>query len=240
MTTTDYLESLQEDLNKINTILELEEGTNFTNIANMVESGDITKGGGQVIPTSLYELNNEIIRLRDSFADVLSTIPETYEVDTDTPITLYTPDENCKYYAIEKLTSGVYRVFWTDQPVLALANQNIGKPRWSLNYSASGSSNTIKEINASFSAYYGNINAQYYYSANYTTLDECLTKFKANELTYTSYSGNGMGISNETNAYNKVPYSNIVIIDGVTSSSSHLYTMTPKKISSNETIVAIE
>lgn len=240
MTTTDYLESLQEDLNKINTILELEEGTNFTNIANMVESGDITKGGGQMIPTNLYELNNEIIRLRDSFADALSTMPETYKVDANTPITLYTPDENCKYYAIERLTNELYRVFWTDQPILALAAQTIGKPRWSLNYTASGSSNTIKEIKASFSAYYGNLNSQYYYSTNYNTLEECLEKFKTNELTYTSYSGNGMGISNETNAYNKVPYSNIVIIDGVSSSASYLYTMTPKKISSNETIVAIE
>ena len=48
MTTADYLTSLQNDLNKINTILELEEGTNFTNIANMVESGDISKGGASL------------------------------------------------------------------------------------------------------------------------------------------------------------------------------------------------
>ncbi len=46
MTTTDYLESLQEDLNKINNSLNLEEGTNFTDIANMAENGDISTGGG--------------------------------------------------------------------------------------------------------------------------------------------------------------------------------------------------
>lgn len=45
MQTADYLESLQNDLSRINTALELSEGTNFTDIAEMAEDGDITAGG---------------------------------------------------------------------------------------------------------------------------------------------------------------------------------------------------
>jgi len=46
MTTADYLESLQDDLDRTVTALELEEGTNFTDIADMAENGDISTGGG--------------------------------------------------------------------------------------------------------------------------------------------------------------------------------------------------
>ena len=46
MTTADYLESLQNDLNTIKTSLNLEEGTNFSDIATMAGDGEIVKGGG--------------------------------------------------------------------------------------------------------------------------------------------------------------------------------------------------
>lgn len=46
MTTADYLESLQDDLSRTVEALDLEEGTNFTDIANMAENGDISTGGG--------------------------------------------------------------------------------------------------------------------------------------------------------------------------------------------------
>ena len=43
-TTSDYLESLQSDLDRITTALDLEEGTKFTDIAQMTEGGEISKG----------------------------------------------------------------------------------------------------------------------------------------------------------------------------------------------------
>lgn len=58
MTTADYLESLQNDLNNIVTTLELEEGSNFSDISTMVTGGEITKGGGGGNLTDY--LNNEI------------------------------------------------------------------------------------------------------------------------------------------------------------------------------------
>jgi len=46
MTTVDYLESLQDDLETINTSLSLASGTNFTDIATMAQNGQISAGGG--------------------------------------------------------------------------------------------------------------------------------------------------------------------------------------------------
>ena len=46
MTTANYLESLQDDLSRTVEALDLEEGTNFTDIAEMAENGDISTGGG--------------------------------------------------------------------------------------------------------------------------------------------------------------------------------------------------
>lgn len=54
MTTADYLESLQDDLERINTALELEEGTNFTDIAQMAKDGDISTGGGGGVDLNDY------------------------------------------------------------------------------------------------------------------------------------------------------------------------------------------
>ena len=45
-TTSDYLESLRNDLNTIVSTLNLQEGTNFTDIKNATLNGDITAGGG--------------------------------------------------------------------------------------------------------------------------------------------------------------------------------------------------
>ena len=46
MTTANYLESLQNDLNTIVNTLELDEGSNFSDIAQMTTEGEISKGGG--------------------------------------------------------------------------------------------------------------------------------------------------------------------------------------------------
>ena len=49
MTTEDYLESLQNDLQTLSEALNLEEGTNFTDLATMANEGEITRGGGSSV-----------------------------------------------------------------------------------------------------------------------------------------------------------------------------------------------
>lgn len=45
-TTADYLESLQNDMSRINEALGLPEGSTFTDVATMSENGEITTGEG--------------------------------------------------------------------------------------------------------------------------------------------------------------------------------------------------
>lgn len=58
MTTADYLESLQNDLQTISEALDLEEGTNFSDIATMANDGEITKGGGSGLDWSALGYSN--------------------------------------------------------------------------------------------------------------------------------------------------------------------------------------
>ena len=63
MTTADYLESLQDDLSRTVEALDLEEGTNFTDIADMAENGDISTDGG----ADLSEYFNTNVEYRQNF-----------------------------------------------------------------------------------------------------------------------------------------------------------------------------
>lgn len=57
--TADYLESLQDDLETINTALSLQSGTKFTDIATMAQNGTITTGGGSGRDWSLIGYSEE-------------------------------------------------------------------------------------------------------------------------------------------------------------------------------------
>ena len=87
MTTTDYLESLQDDLSRTVEALNLEEGTNFTDIADMAENGEISTGGGADLSEYLLSTPEQwrnnypapcsmLIKLPDDF-----TIPSNYELN---------------------------------------------------------------------------------------------------------------------------------------------------------------
>lgn len=74
MTSADYLESLQDDLDRTVTALDLDEGTNFTDIADMAENGDISTGGG----SDLSEYFGDTITGNNSypgFVDAIIKLP---------------------------------------------------------------------------------------------------------------------------------------------------------------------
>ena len=70
MTTADYLEQLQDDLATINTTLELPAGTNFTDIAEAVENGDIINNNGG---SSEIKIEKDV-----NFYDYDGTLVESY------------------------------------------------------------------------------------------------------------------------------------------------------------------
>ena len=102
-TTEQLLQSLQNDLNTINTSLGLEEGTNFTNIAQMAQVGDITTGGGdnsQFLATvqgtnvNTYPTFNE--KVNEFKIGKISTQEGTPSQGSPKPISMITSDINVK------------------------------------------------------------------------------------------------------------------------------------------------
>ena len=87
-TTSDYLTSLQNDLSTIVTTLNLEEGTNFSDIKDSVLNGDITTGGGANL--SEY-FDNEPTTLTTSSVNpfinqVVKKIPDIIIPNTETEL----------------------------------------------------------------------------------------------------------------------------------------------------------
>lgn len=108
MTTADYLESLQNDLTILKTSLDLDEGTNFTDIAEMAQGGEITKGGGTTINT-ISDLNNVVT----SYNNKLTTMVNNYSAYSQNSMTIYTPNTNCRNFMIQKRSGGKYRIVWS-------------------------------------------------------------------------------------------------------------------------------
>lgn len=89
MTTSDYLESLQNDLQTIKTSLNLDEETNFTNIAQMTANGEITKGGSGADLSEYF--NNELSVVGSS------SIPSYKNLVIKVPDNLVITIPNCQY-----------------------------------------------------------------------------------------------------------------------------------------------
>lgn len=192
--------------------------------------------GGVSTPTSVGELNDAIIELRDAFNTYMLAYPSTYEADSSEAITLYTPDANCQYYGIQKRSSGNYRIFWTSHPILILYN-NISRINWGYSSSYDSSSTTIETTAMKFlpsvltSGMSGN---QFYVSSEYNTLSECVQRLQSNSTSYSVMTNtNGLGYVADTNYV--VPYSNITYVDNRVNDGIWPLS-TSKRISSNETI----
>lgn len=102
MTTSDYLESLQDDLERINTALELEEGTNFTNIADMAQNGDISKGGGSVDFTEYYDGSALPTTASTSYPSIAKTIKK---IPSEIVLTLNGTNISYCFYNMSSLTT---------------------------------------------------------------------------------------------------------------------------------------
>lgn len=200
------------------------------------EIENLPSGGGGTTPSNVTELNNTIIQMRNAFSSYLLTVPGTYETGTTDAVTLYTPDVNCQYYGIQKRSNGKYRAFWTIHPVAVITNSGVYRPAWGYSGNTDVNSNLyITDVTIAF--YITNSTAtsstnQFYYSGEKTTIDAVIDGLKNNTLTYTAYTGSGLGISADTPYV--IPYSNITYID-VRSGNDNVL-LPSRKISSNETI----
>lgn len=81
-TTSDYLQSLQNDLSTIVTTLNLSEGTNFTDIKNKTLNGEITTGGAS--PSDYFSSgtgsSSDIKKLFKKIPAFTTTVTDCYQM----------------------------------------------------------------------------------------------------------------------------------------------------------------
>lgn len=123
MTTADYLESLQDDLSRTVEALSLEEGTNFTDIADMAENGDIGTGGGgsseYFDENAMYETTpSNVVSLPTApplpaWLSSIKKVPKLYRAGGRTAKLLFAlmPTETIDLTGVERITTSCSYMF---------------------------------------------------------------------------------------------------------------------------------
>ena len=190
-------------------------------------------GGGSVTPTNMSEFNSALETNKTSYMNYLKNVPSSYNTRMTNAITLYTPEAGFNWYIIQKRSSGNYRVVWLNDYGFCWYSNGIYYAGMNSGSNLSSSKLNFFEENIHFgfsiSYQYGN----FYISSEYTTLEECITKFLNNELTYSSVTNNFLGALAD-NPY-IVPYTNCAILYY---NSGILYPT--ERLSSNETIEVMQ
>lgn len=192
---------------------------------------DILEGSTPEIIENYAQLKEKTNALMQEFTEWVYSIPNSYNASTSNPVTLYTPNINCKYYTIQKNNNNKYIAIWTS---VAKAIQrkttytNIGEINFSLAYAF----NKTAPIFSTFHGYYDSSGlTTSYYSQECDSPETCVQKMQNNELTYTSSTQRFTGPS-ITPIF---PYTNTPYYNGT--DDSFLTDLT--KISSNEIFVEI-
>lgn len=194
------------------------------------EIGSISGGSS---PTSVTELNEIIVNAMDEFQNYMETFSNTFNTYTNDPVTLHTPNIDYKYYAIQKRSSGNYRVFWTNAPGVFINNNGIYNVGWYLNTVYDSNLPKINASYPSFQPHEANMTKQtFYVSSEYSSIETCLQMMLNNTLSY-SYINNFLGYIPDT-PY-AIPYTNLYVIDGRNSSTTYDLAIS-QRISKKETI----
>jgi len=204
------------------TISITENGT--VDVTNYANASVEVSGGGTA--TDYAELMTKMNGASEDFIAYVKNLPNNYTSATSSPVTLYTPNNEYKYYIIHKRSSGQYRAMWFKDVVGLHTNENNltwGKISLDLYYS----SEDIAPIFTTLSGSEGSTSC--YYSTEYSTPATVVEKMQNNELTYTYTISNFLGVKDGDNI---ASFTNAPMYNDVTEQFETNFT----KISSNETI----
>lgn len=200
--------------------------------------------------SSLNDIANRLSELNTEAQNYFSSIINTYVPKFNTPVTLYTPNANCKNYFIRK-RNDTYSIVWTNatafvkknsetllyiymstiSPYVTHTNHNygipIGKPS--------------KDVSVTLFPQGTSVDILGYISQSFSSLEEAVVGIQSNSTTYTSNTSSAYTIEPVDNKY--VFYTNaICALD-----SAHLvitmdttFETNLDIISKNETIEVIE
>lgn len=178
-------------------------------------------GGGSSEIQTLTQLNEKANELVEYYR----SIPSTYEVLTDEPTTLYTPNANYKTYTIQRTSNYGYRVIWWQNGAGIVKNNN-DSFNWylkfdSLDYNLQNFNNKI--------TYLTDTNFYIQQSNEYSSMDDCISAIQNNSTTYEQKRVSSVLIRSTT------LYSNTFVVDAQSDTL-----LSPKKLSSKETIEVIQ
>ena len=231
-------DTLPHFLTDVADAIRTKTGTSETIQASTFDTAISNIPSGSATPTTISELNDAIVDLAESFVDYLGTLPNTYSVYTNDPVTLYTPNASFPYYAIQKRSSGKYRVIWTSTNLILFYSDGIRNWYWYERFTQNGSQDVSQIFNSNGTVGIGyNDTGDYYYSDEYNTANECVEKMLNNELVYSYISGAYLGAIEDTPYI--IPYSNAPIMKFISNNSDPEIKMS-QRISQNETIQVIQ
>ncbi len=234
-TTSDYLTSLQNDMQTLKTNVAekgvaVDDNDNFTTLSAKVSQ--ISGGGDEPTFTNMADIQDYIASCFDKVDELLQKQVQQREVYTNNAITLYTPDINYKNYVILQRDNGIFRVGWGQKPYLYRYVSSISNSALSgadVNFTNNRAFEDAT-ISANLQTYASGTS---YYSQNYNSVDECLQAIQSNQTTYTYNSSAYWGSIGSPNA---IIYSNIPAFDA---SNNTMINTNVKRVSQNETIVQI-
>ena len=240
MTTQDYLESLQNDMQTLKTNVAekgvaVDDNDNFTTLSAKVSQ--ISGGGDEPTFTGLVDMSNYINSAFDKIDEVLNKQLEQRTALYNNSITLYTPNIECQNYVISQRADGKYRIIWFKAPYLLKVYSS-----GTISPAGHGNLNQYSTLGEPFSLFSiilnvsGSNNGISYSSASYNSVEECLQAIQNNSTAYTSYTDTGYNSASSTQ--NAFIYSNAPVFDYASNEYERLLVEVPI-LSRNETIVQI-
>lgn len=226
LVTDTYLEDIADSIRAKN-------GSSDTYTPSQMSTAidNLPSGGGSI--QSLDDFKGAI----QSWNNYLEGLPDTYPAYTNDSVTLYTPNANCKKYAILKLSTGKYKIIWSIDYLMSYSSNILGGYNSSrFLFQIKTKNGVILSDNVALERGGETATNSMYYSADYTTFEECLQAIQSNATTYTSSQGAQYTIN--INGDYAFPCTNAVVFSWP---STYVVTgpVAERRISKNETISVI-
>ena len=243
MARTDTLGNFLTDVAEA---IRTKEGTTETIPASEFDTriANLSTGSNEPVTneiTSVQELNSAMIDcVIDLFDYYQSRIDNTFNVDTNEPVTLYTPAEGFKYYVI-RYRNNQFQALWFN---CMFIKERTAPLVQELNTQLIGTMNTYMALkgyahipNTLVTASFQDASVNAYLSPTFDTVEEVINALKSSETIYTTATNANWTVQYHSgdnyDSYNSTPYTNMYFMN-------YQYSLvTKKKISSNEIIEVI-
>ena len=171
-------------------------------------------GGSLETPTKKSDILNQIGNSLSAIETNALSIKNNYTAYLNQGVTLYTPNEFCKSYMIQKRNGGKYRVVWSPYSYCKIVSSTI---QGFDVFGAIMQPNSKRDITSlEYDIGYNTSSVITYYSNEFSSLNALLTAMQSSNsssISYTNYT-NGLTFSGQLDNGWVVPITNCLLIDG--------------------------